>query len=108
MGKPKTLDSFFKKKDASQSEVSTCTHLERPLATDLEALVTDERPSKCPRIQPEEMNATFLQRDPGLRPQIWEFPVNLQDDIRRAYIRAKPCQPKLSKYPYSGMSNNRH
>ncbi|XP_059429354.1 uncharacterized protein LOC132163185 [Corylus avellana] len=107
MGKPKTLDSFFKKKDASQLKVSTCTHLEKPLATDLEALVTNERPSKCPRIQPEEMNATFLERDPGLRPQIWEFPVNLQDDIRRAYIRAKPCQPKLSEYPYSGMGNNR-
>ncbi|XP_059436118.1 uncharacterized protein LOC132169045 [Corylus avellana] len=107
MGKPKTLDSFFKKKDGSQSEVSTCTHLERPLATDLEALVTNERPSKCPRIQPEEMNATFLERDLGLRPQIWEFPVNLQDDIRRAYIRAKPCQPKLSEYSYSGMGNNR-
>ncbi|XP_059458275.1 uncharacterized protein LOC132187857 [Corylus avellana] len=106
MGKPKTLDSFFKKKDASQLKVSTCTHLEKPLATDLEALVTNERPSKCPRIQPEEMNATFLERDPGLRPQIWKFPVNLQDDIRRAYIRAKPCQPKLSEYPYSRMGNN--
>ncbi|XP_059458397.1 uncharacterized protein LOC132187992 [Corylus avellana] len=53
------------------------------------------------------MNATFLQRDPGLRPQIWEFPVNLQDDIRHAYIRVKLCQPKLSEYPYSGTGNNR-
>jgi hypothetical protein len=90
MGKPKTLDSFFKKKYPSQSEVNTSTHLERPLGMNLEASVTDEHPFKCPRIQPEEVNATFLQRDPGLRPQIWEFPINLQDDIRRAYIKAPP------------------
>jgi hypothetical protein len=88
MGKPKTLDSFFKKKYPSQSEVNTSTHLERPLGMNLEA--SDEHPFKCPRIQPEEVNATFLQRDPGLRPQIWEFPINLQDDIRRAYIKAPP------------------
>jgi hypothetical protein len=43
--------------------------------------VTNERPSKCPRIQPEEMDATTFQPDPGLRPQIWEFPVNLQDEM---------------------------
>jgi hypothetical protein len=66
MGKPKTLDSFFKKKYESHSKVNTNT----PLATEIEALVTDERPSKCPRIQLEEMDATTFQRDPGLRPQI--------------------------------------
>lgn len=42
-----------------------------PLATEIEAFVTNERPSKCPRlIRPEEMDATTFQRDPGLRPQI--------------------------------------
>jgi hypothetical protein len=73
MGKPKTLDSFFKKKDESHSKVNTDT----PLATEIEALVTNERPSKCPRIQPGEMDATTFQRDLGLCPQIWEFPVDL-------------------------------
>lgn len=66
MGKPKTLDSFFKKKDESHSKVNTDTSL----TAEIEDLVTDERPSKCPRIQPEEMDATVFQRDPGLRPQI--------------------------------------
>jgi len=48
----------------------------------IRSLVTDEHPSKCPRlIQPEEMDATIFQHDPGLRPQIWEFPVNLQDEM---------------------------
>jgi hypothetical protein len=67
MGKPKIIHSFFKKKDASGSEVN--------------ASVTEERPSKVPRIQPEEMNATSLERDPGLRPQIREFPFNLQYEM---------------------------
>ncbi|KAF5444869.1 hypothetical protein F2P56_033965 [Juglans regia] len=51
------------------------------------------------------MDATSLERDPGLRPQIWEFPTNLQDEIRRAYLKAGPYQPKLSEYPFSGIGN---
>jgi hypothetical protein len=63
--------------------------------------VTDKRPSKCPRlIQLEEMDATTFQRDSGLCPQIWEFPVNLQDEMQRAYINVGPCQPILSEYPF--------
>jgi hypothetical protein len=105
MGKPKTLDSFFKRKEVSQSEVNT--PLDRPLATNIDAPVIDERPSKCPRIQLEEIDVTSLEPDPGLRPQIWEFPINLQDEIRRAYIKAGPCQPKLSEFPFSGEGKNR-
>jgi hypothetical protein len=50
-----------------------------------------------------------LQRDLGKRPQIWEFTVNLQDEMRRAYLRADPCQPilKPTKYPVSGPKNHR-
>jgi hypothetical protein len=75
MGKPKPLDSLFKRKEASQSEVNA--PLDRPSATNIDAPVIDERPSKCPRIQLEEIDTTSLEPDPDLRPQIWEFPVNL-------------------------------
>ena len=62
MGKPKTLDSFFKKKDESQSKAN------RPLATNIDAPVIDECPSKCPRIQLEEIDhdATSLEPNLGL------------------------------------------
>ncbi|XP_026442252.1 uncharacterized protein LOC113341703, partial [Papaver somniferum] len=43
-----------------------------------------------------------LQRDPGLRPQIWEYNVNHRDEIRRAYIAFGPYRPKISTYPLSG------
>jgi hypothetical protein len=39
MSREKTIDSFFKKKDASHSEVDSDTPLNRPLATDLNAFV---------------------------------------------------------------------
>ncbi|KAG6713585.1 hypothetical protein I3842_05G160800 [Carya illinoinensis] len=51
------------------------------------------------------MDAISLECDPGLRPQIWEFPTDLQDEIQRAYIKAGPYQPKLSEYPFLAMGN---
>jgi len=36
----------------------------------------DEHPFKCSRIQSEE-----IDRDPGSRKQICEFPINKQDEI---------------------------
>jgi hypothetical protein len=93
MSKPKTIHSFFKKRDASGSEVNTS--------------VIEERPSKVPRIQLEEISTTSLERDPGLRPQIREFPVNLQYEMRCAYLKAGPYQPKRKEYPASGPKNHR-
>jgi hypothetical protein len=73
----------------------------------LNALVTDEQPSKYPRIQHKEMNTTFLEHDLGLRPQIEEFPFNLQDEMRRAYLKVDAYQPKHAEYPASGSDNHR-
>jgi len=48
-------------------------------------------------------------RDPGLRPQIWEYPVNQRDEVRRAYLKLGPMQPKLNKYKSSGpQGHQRH
>ena len=101
MGKPKTIDTFFKKKDVSHLEVNT-----PPPATNIDTSIPEERPSKCPRIQPKEIDITSLERDPGLRPQICKFPINLQDEIRRAYIKAGPYQPVLD-YPFKESGNQR-
>lgn len=43
--------------------------------------MTDDRLSKCPRIQLEKIDATSLKRDPRLCLQIWEFHITLQDEI---------------------------
>ena len=45
--------------------------------TNVDTSMPDEHPSKCSRIQFEE-----IDRDPGSRKQISEFPINKQDEIR--------------------------
>jgi hypothetical protein len=62
----------------------------------------NENPTHLPLFEPEpphtqqdeeqEINeVTFqgvgcLERDPGLRPQIWQYPLNQRDDVVRAYL----------------------
>jgi hypothetical protein len=67
---------------------------------------TKEQSSKVPRIQPKEMNATSLERDPRLHPQIREFSVNLQYEMRCAYLKDDPYQPKCKEYLASGSENH--
>ncbi|XP_044426218.1 uncharacterized protein [Triticum aestivum] len=44
----------------------------------------------------------FLQRDPALRPQIWQYPPNQRDDVRRAYLKLGIMQPRLKDYKAYG------
>ncbi|KAG7943691.1 hypothetical protein I3843_15G055900, partial [Carya illinoinensis] len=53
-------------------------------------------------LNSKEIDISSLQRDPGLRPPIWDYPVNQRDEIRRAYLKMGPYQIRLSKYPFSG------
>uniref|UniRef100_A0ACD5Y124 Uncharacterized protein n=1 Tax=Avena sativa TaxID=4498 RepID=A0ACD5Y124_AVESA len=49
----------------------------------------------------------FLERDPALRPQVWQYPLNQRDDVRRAYLRLGPMQPKLNKYKATGIQGKK-
>jgi hypothetical protein len=84
MGKPKIIDTFFKKKDAnSKSKMSSSTPNHQTLAH-------EQCPSKMPRIESqivESLDISTLQRDLGLRPQIWEYLVNQRDEIICAYLK---------------------
>ena len=72
MSKQKTIDTFFKKKDVSNSEIRTHVVVE----TNVDTSMLDEHLSKCSKIQSEQ-----IDRDPGSRKQIYEFPINKQDEI---------------------------
>ncbi|KAK4564757.1 hypothetical protein RGQ29_006717, partial [Quercus rubra] len=48
-----------------------------------------------------------IDRDPGSRKQICEFPINKQDEIRRAYLIEGPYQPKNIDYPYNDDTHRR-
>ena len=64
--------------------------------------MSNEHPSKCSRIQSED-----IDRDPGSRKQICEFLINKQDEIRRAFIEKGPYQPKDIDYPYNNDTHHR-
>ncbi|XBI95566.1 hypothetical protein VPH35_032002 [Triticum aestivum] len=49
----------------------------------------------------------LLERDPALRPQIWQYPPNQRDEVRRAYLRLGPNQPKREKYKAIGKPGHR-
>ena len=50
MSKRKTIDTFFKEKDVSNSEIKTPVAVE----TNVNTSMPDEHPSKCPKLQFEE------------------------------------------------------
>ena len=92
MSKRKTIDAFLKKKDVSNSK------FRMPVAVEINCNTSmpNEHPSKCSRIQSEEIN-----RDPRSRKQICKFPINKQNEIRRAYLKEGPYQPKYIDCPYN-------
>ena len=96
MSKRKIIDAFLKKKDVSNSKFRTFVVVETNVAVEInvDTSMPDKHPSKCSRIQSEE-----IDRDPGSRKQICEFPINKQDKIRQAYLKEGPYQPKYIHYP---------
>ena len=72
MSKRKTIDAFFKKKDVSNSKIRTAVAIQ----TNVDISMLDEHPSKCSRIQSEE-----IDHNPRSRKQICEFSINKQDEI---------------------------
>ena len=105
MSKRKTVDTFFKKKDVSNLEIRTLVAVE----TNVDTSMPDEHPdpSKCSRIQSEWIQFEEIDRDPGSRKQICEFSINKQDEIRRAYLKEGPYQPKNIDYPYNDDTHRR-
>ena len=98
ISKRKTIDAFFKKTYVNNSEIRTPMAIE----TNVNTSMLDEHPSKCPKLQFQEIN-----RDSGSRKQICEFPIDKQDEIRQAYIEKGPYQPKDINYPYNDDTHSR-
>ncbi|KAK9181534.1 hypothetical protein WN944_024671 [Citrus x changshan-huyou] len=96
--KKQTIDKFFKRKNPESTQADT----QLPSVSNPEPPISENRPTKSSRVETNEVDVNSLERDPGLRRQIWSYPVNQQDEIRRAYIRASPYQPVRSKNPQFG------
>ncbi|XP_004308301.1 PREDICTED: zinc finger MYM-type protein 1-like [Fragaria vesca subsp. vesca] len=53
--------------------------------------------SKDIRVE-AEINLSELPSDPGLRKKISDYPLSIQDQVRRVYLQRGPCQPKDHKF----------
>ncbi|KAH9795781.1 TTF-type domain-containing protein [Citrus sinensis] len=90
MGKSSKIDQYFKRKTLEESsnplvsENSPISHVNSPNF--------ENQLSKSPRIETSKVDTQL----------IWDYDVNQQDEIRRAYIMSGPYQPRLPEYPKSG------
>ncbi|XP_059658399.1 uncharacterized protein LOC132304681 [Cornus florida] len=83
MAKPKrTIDCFFQKNDvpsvASASNVDVSVH-------------DNQRPSKSLRVEHIKVDHTFLEHDPGLHHQIWDYLVDEQYSPSKDAAYCLPC-----------------
>ena len=104
MSKWKTTDAFFKKKDVSNLEFRTPVAKEINVAIEInvDTSMSNEHPSKCSRIQSED-----IDRDLGSRKQICEFSIKKQDEIRWAYLKEGLYQSKNIDYLYNDDNHHR-
>jgi hypothetical protein len=67
---------------------------------------TQEIPFKSFMLNVNEVYAFSIERDPRLRPPIWDYPVNRHNEIRMAYLKVRPYQFLRPYYPLSGLENH--
>ncbi|XP_021734874.1 uncharacterized protein LOC110701548 [Chenopodium quinoa] len=103
MNKQKSITSFFKRKE-----------LENDTTPDEDNPVNEDTPTRTHNheegpsiIDIDNVAINYLERDPGLRPPIWAYPIGKRNEIRRAYIKLGPYQPQLAEYPFSGPTKHR-
>ena len=42
-----------------------------------------------------------LERDPGKRIPMKDYPPDIRDEVRRAYLQMGPCRPTKHEFPYT-------
>lgn len=107
MPKNKTIDLFFKRKERIDDEIQPSASIlnsESNVENVLEQLM--ELPPKAIRIEEGKINIDTLVRNPGKCPQIWDYPINQQDEIRRVFMKFEPYQFIMDEYPLSGQEDH--
>src|SRR6266498_2281848 len=99
----KEIHSFFKRKRDELNNENEVVEEERPPDPNRAPLIELEHHVQALQQQLVVFRGIeFLERDPALRPQIWEYPSNQQNEVQRAYLKLGPMQPKLKNYKASG------
>ncbi|KAJ1269938.1 hypothetical protein BS78_06G016400 [Paspalum vaginatum] len=114
--KMQTLFSFYKKTEGITTDVQGQINLanqnqirQSDSDENVDVVQEDEPPSPSPRqTSPKvvrlnsDASVLVVERDPGLRRQIWEYPIDEQDEARRIYIMHGLYQFLKDNYPLSG------
>jgi hypothetical protein len=117
MVKDNRIDSFFKRKrvdseaqeigEVPEPEPEETQFQETPVQPSLLLLEFGQQSHEEQGQQTHTNEAVFrgtefLERDPALRAQIWQYPHDQRDEVRRAYLKLGPMQPRLQNYEASG------
>jgi hypothetical protein len=63
---------------------------------------------KSSTLNVDEVDGSSIKRDSGLRPLMWEYPVNKRDEIRWVYLKCGPYQLILQKEKYLLSEQKKH
>ena len=99
-----TIDAYFKRKNV---ETQTSNEPSNP-PVEIDQSNSEKRSAKSLRVEINEgFDINSLERDLGLRSQIWKYSIEKRDEVRRAYIKVGSYQCVLSKYPKYGQKHSR-
>ncbi|XP_062112624.1 uncharacterized protein LOC133823788 [Humulus lupulus] len=90
------IDAFFKRKVIQDQQFGEKDQTSIPNFEDS----VPTHPRNVQRIEREMIDIASLEHDPGKRPPIWEYPINQQDEIHRAYIKAGLSKKEESKVSF--------
>ncbi|XP_023742454.1 uncharacterized protein LOC111890581 [Lactuca sativa] len=111
MGNMKTIHSFFKRKvdneeiqDKNQEIKHHKASTSEPQPQEHENQQENDR-NEATQSNPNEVvqvNLKQLERDPTKRKQMWDYPVNLREEVRQAYMSLGHFQIHLKEYHAKG------
>jgi len=86
------LDEPQRQEDAEQQEpANQLDEDEVPGEAHVEPLVAEDEEENQTNEPIIFRGIEFFERDPALRPQIWQYPVDQRDQVRRAYLQLGLC-----------------
>ncbi|CAI9284275.1 unnamed protein product [Lactuca saligna] len=96
MGNMKTIDSFFKRKVDNEEIHDENIEIKRHKASTSEPKPQEHENQQendiyeATQSNPNEVDLKQLERDPAKRKQMWDYPVNLREEVIRAYMSLGP------------------
>mgnify|MGYP005849680141 CR=1 FL=1 len=96
-GSSDNIESYFKRQRTEAVAEDQAQPLHLLLELEQQHENQDEEPQTNNSVPlPFVLRGTkFLERDPALRPQIWQYPPNQRDSVRRSYLLLGPMKSKL-------------